>query len=51
MYRGDKEEGPEQIPGVHHVLESAVLIYSRWPVQIGLLQQLVTWRVFQEHTD
>ena len=24
MYRGDKEESLEQIPGVHHVLESAV---------------------------
>lgn len=35
MYRGDKEEGPEQIPGVHHVPKSAVLIYSHWPVQIA----------------
>ena len=28
MYRVDKEEGPEQILGVHRVLESAVLTYS-----------------------
>ena len=33
MYRGDKEEGPEQIPGVHRVLESTVLTYSHWPEQ------------------
>jgi len=33
MYRRDKEEGPEQILGVHRVLESAVLTYSHWTEQ------------------
>ena len=33
MYRGDKEEGPEQILRVHRALESAVLTNSHGPEQ------------------
>ena len=42
MYRGDKEEGPEQIPGVHRVLESAVLTYSHWPEQTACAKSGMT---------
>ena len=39
MYRGDKEEDPEQIRGVHRVLEGAVLTYSYWTQRVFSFQQ------------